>query len=263
MVELVVVSGVMIMLFLGIWYLGKFQDIQATTIQAARYAAWERVVHKPTAMSDATLQAQTRGRLFSWNTDPFKSTDGQNMSNGGKWATQNGMWLDHTGGGKLLGKPGDVTVSTTSSALPGGTFMNGALKAIKAVSAAGGLTGGTPLNTGGLYQSQVSVRLTDVSSLPAPLNDMKLTLNEKHAVATDSWDASGPKEVAMVTRNYSPAAIFEKINPLLRPLEVGLSLIEPSFKDLHLGQICPDVVPADRVGSGENLKVYSGSSPCY
>jgi hypothetical protein len=39
--------AVMIGLFLGIRDIGKFHDIQATTIQAARYAAWERTAHGP------------------------------------------------------------------------------------------------------------------------------------------------------------------------------------------------------------------------
>ncbi|AZP11383.1 TadE family protein [Undibacterium parvum] len=59
MVEMVVIGGVMISIFLGIWYLGKFHDIQYSAIQAARYTAWERTAHSA-AFTDATLQAQTR-----------------------------------------------------------------------------------------------------------------------------------------------------------------------------------------------------------
>ncbi|WP_211471223.1 TadE family protein [Collimonas humicola] len=269
MVELIVVSGVMVALFLFIWYLGKFQDIQASAIQAARYAAWERTVHKPSAMSDATLQAQTRGRLFAWNTDAYKSTDGKGMTDSGSWKTQSGMWLDHTGSIQLLDRPRDVTISTASGPLPGGPAMKLALKTITGVGKVGGMiTGGEQLNPDGFYQSQVSVRLIDINSLSAPLNQLpldqpRLTLNEKHAVATDSWDASGPKQVAMVTRSYTPTAVFAKIDPYLAPVKWALSVFEPSFNDFHPGQICPDIVPIDRVRGRENLKAYNGGGSCF
>lgn len=74
MVELVV-SGICCLLFLGIWYLGKFHDLQATTIQAARYAAWERTAQSSAQLSDAQLGNQLRARLFSWNRDAYKHTD--------------------------------------------------------------------------------------------------------------------------------------------------------------------------------------------
>jgi TadE-like protein len=38
MAEFVVISGVLIFVFFGIWYLGKYHDIQASAIQATRYA---------------------------------------------------------------------------------------------------------------------------------------------------------------------------------------------------------------------------------
>ena len=61
MMEFLVFVGVAISLFLGILYLGKFHDIQAHTILAARDAAWERTVHDNANLSgipDSTLASE-------------------------------------------------------------------------------------------------------------------------------------------------------------------------------------------------------------
>ena len=63
MVEMVVISGAIISIFLGIWYLGKFNGIQCSTMQAARYTVWELTAHLA-ALTNTTLQAQTRARLL-------------------------------------------------------------------------------------------------------------------------------------------------------------------------------------------------------
>ncbi|WP_268907167.1 TadE family protein [Collimonas humicola] len=261
MVEMVVVSGVMIALFLGIWYLGKFHDIQASTIQAARYAAWERTVHPP-GYADATIEQQTRARLFSWNRNAYKSTDG--LADNAAWQSQSSEWLDHRNQSRLIARPGDVSVSTSQGALPGkaASTVDSVLGSL--TGAIGSLTGGEKLNTGGFYTSQVSVKLADVSSLPAPLNTLNLTLRESNALVTDSWDASGPQQAAMRTRSFAPTAIFEKIKPVLDPLKWALSIIEPSFDHFDPGEICPDIVPADRVGPGaSNLPMYRSTAGCF
>ncbi|MFJ2986285.1 TadE/TadG family type IV pilus assembly protein [Collimonas sp. NPDC087041] len=261
MVELIVVSGVMVALFLGIWYLGKFHDIQAATIQAARYAAWERTVH-PAGYADSQIEQQTRARIFSWNRDAFRSTDG--IASNAAWNTQTSMWLDHRNQDALIAKPSDVTVGTTSGPLPGSaagtvdSVLNGLTGAI------GALTGGEKLNTGGFYKSQVSVKIANVGSLPEPLDNLNLTLTESNALVTDSWDADSPRQAAMRTRSFAPTAIFEKIQPILTPLEWALSIIEPSFKNFKPGEICPDIVPADRLGTGaRNIPMYQSASGCY
>jgi len=61
-------------LFFMISYLAKYHDMQAATIQAARYAAWERTVYfgesdwaSGTAQkSDNTIQSEIRSRFFFW-----------------------------------------------------------------------------------------------------------------------------------------------------------------------------------------------------
>lgn len=261
MVELIVISGVMISLFMGIWYLGKFHDIQASTVQAARYAAWERTAHN-NSFSDNQLERQTRARLFTWNRDAFKSADG--LAAGDAWKTQSSGWRDHRNQGALIARPGDVQVATSSGPLPGTAAAKTSEILGKLTGAIGAITGGEALNSGGFYKSQVNVKLADVASLPAPLNSLNLTLRESSALVTDSWDASGPRQAAMRTRSFAPTAIFEKIQPALEPIKWALSRIERSFENFRPGEICPDIVPADRLGKGAtNLPAYRSGTGCY
>lgn len=258
MVEMIVVGGVVSAIFLGIWYLGKFHDIQYSTIQAARYAAWERSAHAP-SFSDTRLQSQTRARLFMWNQDAYKAADGK--PDGATWDRQNGQWQDHAQDKRLVDRPNDVRISTAAGALPGT-----AAKTISTIFGSisgviGAITGGEPLNQGGLYTSTVSVKISDLALLDAPLNNLNLTLTEKSALVTDSWDASGAAQTAARTSSFTPAAGLRQIDGLLTPIKMLLSQFEPSFSDFNPGQICPDVVPADRVRGG-NLPVYRGGGAC-
>jgi len=264
MVEATVMFGVIVMMFLGIWYLGKFHDVQASTIQAARYAAWERTVHSPGAMNDTTLQNQARARLFTWNKNAFKNTDG--LRNGAAWSAQHPVWKDHSGDQRLIQKPDDVVVATSMGPLAG--------KASGAISKAMGgltgfldnLTGGEPLPTGGTATGRVSVKLANVTSLPAPLNKLDLTLRESNSLVLDSWDANGSNQAAMRSRTFTVAGPITRLNGVLGPIQGALSWIEPAFNDLRLGQVCTEVVPADRIIPGRNrnpnLPAYRGGGAC-
>ncbi|MFZ6754779.1 hypothetical protein ACO0KY_15525 [Undibacterium sp. Dicai25W] len=260
-IELLVFIGVAASLFLGILYLGKFHDLQSQTIQAARYAAWERTARDPATFSDTKLEAQIRARVFSWNRDPYKAAD--KMTNGQSWASQTAFWTDHAGKQRLIDKPQDVSITTASAALPG-TAANTIGKTVGAVqNSVGKLTGGEPLNLGGLYTSTVNVKLTNISVLQDPMNNLNLTLKETSSLVTDSWDADGPRQAAMRTREYTPASALQKINGALSLVTGFLSILEPSFAQFSPGQICPDIVPADRLSGSSGLPVYNGGGPCY
>jgi hypothetical protein len=264
MVETVVISLVMIGLFLGIWYVGKFHDIQATTIQAARYAAWERTAHGP-GFTDTRLESQTRARLFSWNQDAFLAADG--ITNGRAWNPQTSMWQDHANDKRLIDAPRDVRVSTASGPLPGRgastiTSLLGGLDAKLA-----GLTGGTPLPRGGKFTGTVNVSLANLAHMEAPLDAMNLTLSERSVIVTDNWDAGSPQDAALRTRAFTPGGVLKSIDSGFgSAIKSALAIIEPSFNDFHPSQICPDVVPTDRITAlrgAANQPVYRGAGPCY
>lgn len=260
MVEAAVMLGIVVLLFLGIFYLGKFHDVQATTIQSARYAAWERTVHSTGNLSDVKVQNQARARLFTWNQDAFTNTDG--LDNRSNWPTQTSVWRDHAGRQRLIARPDDVQIGTASGPVPG--------KAGEAISTAfsqatkflDGITGGEALPKGGLVTGNASVKLANIGVLPAPLDKLDLTLHEQSALMTDSWDASGPRQAALRSRTFTLAGPFTEIKSVLDPIRTVLSGFEPAFRDLHFGQVCPDIVPADRVEGRSVLPVYRGGGSC-
>ena len=259
MIETVVILGVIVFLFLGVFYLGKFHDIQASTIQSARYAAWERTVHSQARVSDANVQNQARARLFTWNRNAFKSSDG--LPNGSAWTEQSSVWYDHAGNRRLITRPDDVVIGTTTGSLPGvaaGTVS----RTFEVFSATAGLSGGEALPRGGFVTGTAAVRLANVSQLPAPLNKLDLTLREQSAVVLDSWDANGPQQAALRSRSFTLAGPLAQLGSLLTPVEWALSWIEPSFDDLHIGQVCPDIVPADRLEGSAGLPTYHGGGAC-
>jgi hypothetical protein len=260
MVEAAVILGIVVMLFLGIWYLGKFHDVQAATIQSARYAAWERTVHSNGNMSNTQLQNQARARLFTWNSDAFKSTDG--LKNGDAWTAQNPNWRDHGQNARLIDKPDDVVISTSIGPLAGkaANYISDALGMVSGF--LDGITGGEALPKGGTATGTVSVKLNNIAALPAPLDKLNLTLRESHSLVLDSWDASGPRQAALRSRTYTLAGPITQINGLMDPLKWALSWIEPSFNDLQMGQVCPDIVPADRVQGAGVLPAYRGGGAC-
>ncbi len=261
MVEFAIIAGVMVMLFLGIWYLGKFHDMQAATIQAARYSVWERTVLPP-SVADSKIEQQTRARLFGWNRNPLRAADG--LNNGANWADQSAQWRDHAGSVRLITKPSDVTVATAASALPGKAA--GVVSQVFGVitKGLGGISGGEQLNQGGYFRGSVSVKVADIAALPAPLDKLNLRLNESQTLVTDSWDASGPRQAAMRTRSFTPVAVFAQVTDLIEPVTDFLAIIEEDFEYFEPGKICPDIVPADRLGNGaRNIPMYRNSSQCY
>jgi hypothetical protein len=267
LIEMVVISLVLVSLFLGIWYIGKFHDIQSTTIQAARYAAWERTAHGP-GFSDIRIQNQTRARLYSLNQNAYRDTD--SIANNQSWGQQSTMWRDHASDKRLIDAPRDVTVSTASGALPG-NLVSGATSVIDGVDKAlAGLTGGTPLPRGGKFTSTVSVSVANLAHMAdpqVPLNKLNLTLTERSVIIADSWDASSPQDAALRTRAFTPGGVLKTFDTGFGSIiKDALSLIEPSFKNFHPGQICPDVVPMDRITAvrgSANPPVYRGAGPCY
>jgi len=261
---MVVIALVMTALFMGVWYIGKFHDVQASTIQAARYAAWERTV-RGSDFPDSRIERQTRARLFSWNRDAYLAEDG--IDTGQAWKSQHAVWNDHLADQRLIDAPRDVTVRTASGELPG----QGAAKTTEILgdidSNLAGLTNGEALPRGGKFTSTVTVKLANLAHLQAPLDQMNLTLTERSVIVADNWDASSPGQAALRTRTFTPGGVLKSLDDGFGTvIKEAFALIEPSFKNFHPGQICPDVVPMDRITATTgkaNQPVYRGAQPCY
>jgi hypothetical protein len=262
-VETLVVAGIAVLLMLGIWYLGKFHDMQAATITAARYTAWERTAQDTGQLSNARLQEQVRMRLYTWNANAFRDDDGRNVNANSAAAGLPANWTAHDGSTRLIARPADIQVSTADSGMPGRAqaAIDSAFGMLTGVLSAA--TGGERLPPGGMTRGTVRVQLANVAALPAPLNQLNLSLTETSAVVSEAWDASGPRQAAERSRTYVAAGIFGNADALLGPVRFSLSLLEPSFSDFDPGGICPDIVPDDRLSSRTQRERYRGAQPCY
>jgi hypothetical protein len=109
--------------------------------------------------------------------------------------------------------------------------------------------------------------LAHMSDPNVPLDNLNLTLTERAVVVGENWDAASPQQAALRTRAFTPGGVLKSIDTGFGSvIKSALALIEPSFNNFHPGQICPDVVPMDRITAvrgGANRPVYSGAGPCY
>lgn len=64
MTEFLVALAVLVPLFLAVTYAGRYGDIMQSTVQASRYAAFQRARQPVAQLSDATLEDQMRARFF-------------------------------------------------------------------------------------------------------------------------------------------------------------------------------------------------------
>jgi len=256
-VETLVLAGVAILLMLGIWTLGKFHDIQASTIQAARYAAWERTVQSPAQLNAGALEQKTRARLFAWNENSFRDDDGRRGM-----GAQTANWNTHSNR-RLIERDQDIRITTAPGPLPGQAqaavdrafgMLTGALAAV---------TAGEALPRGGMTTGRVQVRLADVAALPAPLNRLNLTLAETSAVVSEDWDASGPEQAAERSRSFVLAGALTEAGVILQPALTAMRPFEWDLPEFRPGVICPDIVPQDRVTGGTVRAMYQGAQPCY
>lgn len=194
-------SFVLVPLFLSVSLLAKYIDIKQTTIQAARYEAWEYTVwyandgetmsgfdavDQP-IKSTALTQQETLQRFFTdpgdeTSTSQITSTD---SSTGWSTATANPLWTDHRGDALYSGNAGSSDSLDSSDETPTipvvGDVMNTMLDIIDfAFSAIGDLmslvgssVGFTAINTDSYVNSNFSV---EVNVDPAFVNydDMRL-----------------------------------------------------------------------------------------
>ena len=216
---LITASMILVPLFLLIPLLGKYIDINHSTIQATRYEAWEYTVWYQTATEEATgvvttvngstnvrlprkdfavLQDETRQRFFSSTDASITATDNVlwNIANP---SNPNNLWKDHRDI-RLLSNTGRIdSVAGSSGATPSGVttaLFNFIIRIFNTITAGiGGILtglGGNPnlanfdvMNMFGYSKSEITVPIVS----PAGLIDFVTT--------------SGPGGVGSSTTQYN------------------------------------------------------------
>ncbi|MBX3664030.1 MAG: hypothetical protein KF804_16395 [Burkholderiales bacterium] len=227
----------LIPLFLIIPLLGKYADMKASTIQAARYNAWERTV----------WYGQTASSSGDWEgNDKNESTIKSEMD--AKFLNSN-LWHDRTGTAMLGGSANSITNNDTPGTA--NTILGFAVSVANAV-------GPFTLEMKGLYEGTATVTVANTASVisevlgsgagadPARLN---LSISDKNVILANGWGANGAAHVKKQVQGLTPTSILS--NPVLDAVRWILVPFTPELVPtvLELGKIEVDQVPPDRLGN--------------
>lgn len=244
---LVTASTVLVPLLLLIPLLGKYIDIKHSTIQAARYEAWEYTVwygnnsEKPSGFVDgdgdtlaqpvkspATVQNESRWRFFSNPTDPILPTYS------GNWDAdeRNLLWTDHRGNA-LIESDNDAEAPRTQEPTPDYSLgiLNTLLDILDAVfealswamSLADRDVGFTMINTDGRAESNIIVPVTapvglidfptlrDTPGVDDSVAALDIDYTAEAAVLTDGWNAGGLGHSINQTGGMVPTKILNEL----------------------------------------------------
>jgi hypothetical protein len=215
--EFAVAAGVLAMLLLGMPVICRYHELQVATIEGARRQAFEsswQQAHGARAGSETI-----RHDLFAQTGDA----------------------------GQVVAAR--IDASDRQDPAPGlaGQAVRVLLAPFRAVAL---VQSGFDLRTPLLYRGDLAVTLSRPTELPQPFDEIPIELREHYALLGDDWASSGPGQVAeragglVVTRSLRSLHALTALGTQL------LSIIEPAFRDFCPGQVDPERVPSDRLGTG-------------
>ena len=226
---LVIASLVLVPLFFGVYYLAKYSDIKHATIQASRYAAFERSWDpSSTIKSDAVIQDEVRTRFFS-HKQHIHYQDNPAMI--GTAEVQ--LWRQ-ANQGRLLNQYSDVLLTNSQAGNLGGGLLN-------TIAGIGSSIYGQPNR--GITASTVTAPLAEIGHFPAgDPRRLNLRIAATTAIGAGSWSSSGSNSGPNSTcRTVRRGTYTDDLGGLLSPLETVMGWLEDSRLDL--GLIKPDIVP--------------------
>jgi hypothetical protein len=251
MTEFVVAMLIVVPLVLGVIYIGKYEDLKFSAIQASRHAAFDRVFDPLARHKNSTVLAEeTRARFF---TDPMLKNQGavafQDSTQGqqGTKGTLNQNWYG-TGGDPVVQRYSEIRVDVRSD--PNAALVRNWYKTLDA---AGKVN--FSIADPGIAEARVQVPLAKVVTF-APLAKLNLNLDVSTAVLTDGFNAGGatsPSVNNVHDRTFADwGLIFGKIpnfQSLLSFIDKGvLKYGWQALSDTdgpQWGCVSPDVVPGD------------------
>lgn len=270
----IVASFVLIPLFLLIPFVGKLIDIRHTTIEAARYEAWEWTVwyadngetpigftHSQPVKSENAVEQETRRRFFSRPGLPIRSTD-----SGTGWTASdaNPLWTDHRGGRLYNGDLGrttpsgvpssDIEHSESTPTVPviGDVFdvlldiIDTVFSAIaEAMSVLGSPIGFDAINTEGYAKATVVTPidtppgLVDVATISGSAADTGVDVGtlyfRGHAgVLTDAWNAGGVRHTYARAGGIVPTTLLNGLIDAIPGLPEVLAVVTYLTPELRL-----------------------------
>jgi hypothetical protein len=227
MVEFAVAAGLLALLLLGLPAIQRYHQLQFAGIGAARLLAW------------------------SGSVPELGSTGASGAAGGLTVESLHAGWLPEAAAGRdeNVAHVQSIEPDVQQSKLPGlaGEGTQALLLPFRVLQ---GFGSGFDLGADGLRTAKATLHVASPDSLPAPFAGLALDLDERHVVLADGWGASGPAQVARRAGGLVPTQALAPAKSLLDVGTLLLSVLEPSIRQLCLGQVNPEVVPADRLGNG-------------
>ena len=269
-------ATLLVPLFFMIGYVAKYHDMQSATIQAARYAAWERTVYFGGAEWACDYNADTHrsgGKPgdakwacgTAWKSDAdikdeigrrFFSNSGSVLD--GDQSQPKPLWYDHAGMPVLA----SYTQNSTTARTPGGAnkvldiLFNEIIGKVSQIFTA---EKAVDLDMQSLYGSTVTFTPSKTPAITRIFGtgNVLSELSEKNVLVANGWSTNGRDFVAAQIQPYLPAAVLMN-NGIFK---AGWGLVTtvggqffPEFKDLKLtAALDPafaDHVPGDRLSDG-------------
>lgn len=247
-VETAIVGAfVLVPLFIITPLLGKYINMQDSTLQAARNAAFARTIWSRHGQRNGEAVAQESNRAIEGK-EVVRFFGQQNTAlssasaGAGQYAPR-ALWSDQAGH-PLLPKYSDITVSLSQGSDSGAP--NEALS--KALSVLGKMTtgGGPHLDYRGLFTATAQATPVNVP-FPKPFNALNLTFSAQDTLLANGWSALNPQDVLTQTTNTLPMG-----EPQLKSFMDGEKSLVPDIQHLHLEKVLTDnaqEIPADRLES--------------
>jgi hypothetical protein len=215
--EFAVAVGVLATLLLGMPVICRYHELQVATIEGARRLAFENSWHEARPLS-ADLEP-IRGDLF-----------------------------------RVTGDSGQIVASRIDASDrrdPAPGLAGQAARALLAPFRVAALVQpGFDLRAPLMYRGELVVALSRPAQLPEPFDEIPIELREHYALLGNNWASSGPAQVADRAGGLVLTRALRPLHALTAPGTRLLSIVEPAFRDLCLGQVDPERVPSDRLGVG-------------
>jgi hypothetical protein len=255
-------ATVLLPLFLIIPLLGKYMDMKASAIQAARYAAWERTVWFGSsdwtagAKTDTEIQHEVQQRFFA-DTATAKLQSSQSSMTGWGGTGPKPLWRDRGGNPMLANYDSDVTNASPRSQTPG--TMDAILTPIvNVVNIVDSILGAKfELDMQSLYTTTVNVQTVQTAPIRQVLNNTSSSsgtplFRMTNVLVANGWSANGSDNVKSQVEGLTPTSVAQR-DPLKTILTVAQyisTVFAPELMPDWLkfgGEIQPDVVPDDRI----------------
>lgn len=246
---IVVALFFLVPLFLMIVLIGKFINMRSTTLQAARYTAFERTVYSASGnerdatmaqLTDAQLANAVRMRFFSGNFNAI--TQAQNNSAGA--FANNPLWVDQ-GSNQLVGNAADVTATAVGNGEPN-SFASDALLGVTLQPLRNLVGLGFSLTMDKYYTAAVAVQ----PKLPvgptdyiAMLDGLPLTFSARDTLLADGWSASDEAYERCQAATTVPTSVLGTATSNCPSRPKALAAIGNLYKSVQsiLGYIIPDL----------------------